>query len=102
MLGRVEGNKTSGARAGPGGTVSGNQRQEVEDMARIIVQADDRRAVLLDERNVKPEHFNDEHTAVQLIERLEWAVKDEFRRTKVRRRRTAPPLAESALTRTFD
>jgi len=58
-------------------------------MARIIVQADDRRTVLLDERDVMPEHVNDEHAAAQLIERLEWAVKDEFRRTKVRRRRTA-------------
>ena len=48
-------------------------------MARIIVQADDRRTVLLDERDVKPEHINDEHAAVQLIERLEWAVRDEFR-----------------------
>ena len=71
-------------------------------MARIIVQADDRRTVLLDERDVKPEHINDEHAAVQLIERLEWAVKDEFRRTKIRRRRTALPPTQSALTRAFD
>jgi hypothetical protein len=71
-------------------------------MARIIVQADDRRTVLLDEQDVRPEHIHDEHAAAQLIERLEWAVKDEFRRTKVRRPRTALPLAESALTRSFD
>jgi hypothetical protein len=46
--------------------------------------------------------LNDEHAAVQLIERLEWAVTDELRQTTVRGRRTAPPLAESALTRSFD
>jgi hypothetical protein len=50
-------------------------------MARIIVQADDRRTVLLDEQDVKPEHLSDKHSAVQIIERLEWAVRDESART---------------------
>jgi hypothetical protein len=71
-------------------------------MARILVQADDRRTVLLDERDVKPEHINSEHSAVQLFERLEWAVRDEGRRIKARRPRRSRPLAESAVGRSFD
>lgn len=46
-------------------------------MARILVQADDEHTVLLDERDVRPEHVNEEHSAVQLLQRLEWAVTDE-------------------------
>jgi hypothetical protein len=41
------------------------------------VQADDQRTVLLDERSVKPEHVNDQHSALQLVERLQWAIRDE-------------------------
>jgi hypothetical protein len=71
-------------------------------MARIIVQADDRRTVLLDEQDVKPEHLSDKHSAAQIIERLEWAVRDERQNIRARRRRKASPPVESALTRTFD
>ena len=46
-------------------------------MARILVQADDEQTVLLDERDVRPEHVNSEHSAAQLLQRLEWAVTDE-------------------------
>jgi hypothetical protein len=45
-------------------------------MARIVVQADDQRTVLLDEKEVRPVHLNDEHSAAQLLERLEWAIRD--------------------------
>ena len=48
-------------------------------MARILIQADDERTVLLDEREVKPEHLSDGHSAMQLLERLEWAIRDEGR-----------------------
>jgi hypothetical protein len=71
-------------------------------MARIIVQADDRRTVLLDEQDVKPEHVSDKHSAAQIMERLEWAVRDEGQSIGARRRRKAPPPVESALTRAFD
>jgi len=67
-------------------------------MARILVEADDQRTVLLDERNVKPEHVRDDHAARQLVERLEWALKDEDGR---RVRPTALPV-QSALGSTFD
>ena len=72
-------------------------------MARILIQADDERTVLLDEREVKPEHLSDDHSAMQLLERLEWAIRDEGRRVK-RRKRPARRLAwhQSALTQTFD
>ena len=46
-------------------------------MARILVQSDDAQTVLLDERDVKPEHINSEHSAAQLLQRVEWAVTDE-------------------------
>ena len=49
-------------------------------MARIVVQADDQRTVLLDEKEVRSEHLNDEHSAAQLLERLEWAIRDAERR----------------------
>jgi hypothetical protein len=71
-------------------------------MARIIVQADDRRTVLLDEQDIKPEHIGDKHSAVQIMERLEWAVRDEAQAIRARRRRGASPPIESAPTRTFD
>ena len=70
-------------------------------MARIVVQADDARTVLLDERSIKPAHISDRHAAGQLLERLEWAVRDEGRRRKRRQRRISSPR-RSALTRTFD
>jgi hypothetical protein len=54
-------------------------------MARILVQADDEQTVLLDERDVYPEHVNNEHSAAQLLQRVEWAVADE-----------APPRQDAA------
>jgi hypothetical protein len=48
-------------------------------MTRIIVSADmrgsDQQRILLDEE-VRPEHMSDEHSALQLLERLNWAVTD--------------------------
>ena len=71
-------------------------------MARILVEDDDGRTVLLDERDVRSEHFDDGHSAAQFIERVELAMRDE--RTRVRRRRHTPiqVTPESALTHTFD
>ena len=43
-------------------------------MARIVVQSDDQRTVLLDEKQVRPEHLNNAHSAGQLLERLQWAI----------------------------
>jgi len=60
-------------------------------MARILVQADDQQTVLLDERSVTPEHMRDQHSARQLLERVEWAVKDEGRRRRRRQRRVRSP-----------
>lgn len=57
-------------------------------MARILIQADDERTVLLDEKEVRPAHLNSEHSAMQLLERVEWAIRDEDRRVK---RRSRPP-----------
>jgi hypothetical protein len=48
-------------------------------MTRIIVTADtggsDEQRILLDEE-VCPEHMSDKHSALQLLERLGWAVSD--------------------------
>jgi hypothetical protein len=73
-------------------------------MARIVVEADDRRSVLLDERSVKPEHVGDPHAALQLMERVIWAVRDEEqkrapRRQRGRERATDAARARSALGR---
>lgn len=68
-------------------------------MARILVEADDQRAVLLDERNIKPELMRDRHAAVQLIERVAWAVSDEDRGSE---RRPVSLAGQPALERTFD
>jgi hypothetical protein len=75
-------------------------------MARILVQADDQRTVLLDEKAIRPEHMNNPHSAAQLLERLEWAITEAERRTvgasRKRRRRAVIPSVQSALGRTFD
>lgn len=74
-------------------------------MARILVQTDDEKTVLLDERSVRPEHITDAHSAVQLMERLEWAVGDEDRRVKPRglrrtlQRRLREPDPDSSAAR---
>jgi len=64
-------------------------------MARILVEAEDQRKVLLDERHVKPEHVQDAHAARQLVERLEWALRDE---DGERERPIATSSAERAAT----
>lgn len=59
-------------------------------MARIIVTDDTGSHVALDERDVKPMHLDDESSAVQLLERLAWGIKDaELRRHRRRRKRKA-------------
>lgn len=65
-------------------------------MARIIVTTDDdRRRVLMDERHVAPVHIDSEHSAVQLLERLAWAIREADRHperpARRRRRRRRPP-----------
>jgi hypothetical protein len=70
-------------------------------MARILVQADDDQKVLFDE-HVSPIHLSSEHSATQLLERLEWAVKDESGRSRPRPRKARIASHESALTHTFD
>jgi hypothetical protein len=63
-------------------------------MARIIVMADrvgqDTPPVLLDER-VEPVHLSTGHAAMQLVERLGWAISDaeDADRTRARRRNAA-------------
>ena len=66
-------------------------------MARILVQDDDQRMVLLDEKEVRPVHLHDEHSAAQLLERLEWAIRDAERRKvgALRRRAASGPRAAS-------
>ncbi len=78
-------------------------------MARIVVQSDDQRTVLLDEKQVRPEHLNNRHSAAQLLERLQWAIRDaEGRkvgalRPRTESTRTAPILSQQpAVGRTFD
>lgn len=44
-------------------------------MARVIVETDDHRHVLLDE-GVHPVHMGDEHVSLQIIERIAWAVEE--------------------------
>ena len=75
-------------------------------MARIVVQADDERTVLLDEKDVRPTLLYDEHSVAQLLERLERAIRDaERRRVGASRRRKKPAgilSRQSAVGRTFD
>ena len=78
-------------------------------MARIVVQSDDQRTVLLDEKQVRPEHLNNRHSAAQLLERLQWAIRDaEGRNVGTLRPRTKPapsaPIVSrrSAVGHTFD
>jgi hypothetical protein len=55
-------------------------------MARIIVQNASGK-VLLDERDVRPEHIDDEHSAIQLLDRLSWAISQKPPRRRLFRRR---------------
>ena len=84
---------------GPGG----DRNPEGGEMARILIQADDERTVLLDEKQVCPAHLNDEHSAMQLLERVEWAIRDEDRRVRTRRAPTRRlGWHQSGLKHTFD
>ena len=92
---------------GGGGDKSISAKEGISEMARILVQTDNQRTVLLDEREVRPEHLNDRHSAAQLLERLEWAIRDaESRRVGPAPRRRAPRLPikafETARGRAFD
>jgi hypothetical protein len=60
-------------------------------MARIMVLDDDRsRHVLLDEKDVSAEHLSNDHSAIQLLDRLEWAIRDaDHTRRPQSNRRTA-------------
>ena len=75
-------------------------------MARIVLQADDQRTVLLDEKEIRPEHLQDEHSSAQLLERLEWAIEDAERKgVEGSRRRAGRSMIrspQSAVGRTFD
>lgn len=44
-------------------------------MARVLVQSDADQSILLSEM-VLPVHINSEHSAVQFLERLAWAIED--------------------------
>lgn len=74
-------------------------------MARIIVQADDSNAVVLDERHVQLVHLDSEQSAVHLLERLAWAIESaEKRPARQRRRRNRRGIqaVSSGVGRTFD
>lgn len=45
-------------------------------MAKVIVRSDHDQTELMNE-TVLPAHLDDEHSAVQLLERLAWAISDE-------------------------
>jgi hypothetical protein len=71
-------------------------------VARILVQVDDQQTVLMDERDVRPEHLEDPCSADQLVQRVGWAVRDAGRPTSHRPRSgpIAPP--RWVLTTTLD
>jgi len=74
-------------------------------MARILLQADDEHTVLLDEKAICREHLNDAHSALQLLQRLDWAMRDAERRkfgAHRRKARAAILSVQSAVGRTFD
>lgn len=57
-------------------------------MATVIVRGDDQRVLMSEE--VLPDHLDDDHSAVQLLERLAWAIEDahaQARRHREARRR---------------
>jgi len=73
-------------------------------MARIIVQADDERTVLFDEREVRPTHLADGSFTAALMQRLQRAVSEaESTRVEPRRRPRGRVLpVQSGVGRTFD
>jgi hypothetical protein len=46
-------------------------------MARILVLNEQQDRVLLNEQ-VQPIHFEDEHSSLQILERLAWAIKEAY------------------------
>ena len=68
-------------------------------MPRVMVIADqnqqDQAQVLLDER-VESVHLSDDHSAMQLVERLGWAISDAEDAERVQVRRAAPRRARSS------
>jgi len=78
-------------------------------MARIVVETDDRRHTLLDEREVSAVQLETRHSAEQLLERLAWAIDDADtriarldRKAREGRRRYEIPGATSAVGHGFD
>ncbi len=78
-------------------------------MARIVVETDDRRHTLLDEREVSGVQLKSKHSAEQLLERLAWAIDDADtriarldRKTRAARGRRVIPDTTSAVGRGFD
>lgn len=63
-----------------------NRPEEEPSMATVIVRSDHDHAILMSEQ-VLPDHLDDDHSAVQLLERLAWAIEDAHgqarRRTKL-------------------
>lgn len=71
---------------GRGGAENHPRRESV--VAHVIVKTDDSR-VLMDEE-VQPLHLDDDHSAVQLLERLAWAIEDAHGQERQRRRQRRP------------
>jgi hypothetical protein len=82
-------------------------------MARIVVQTDDARETLLDERTVSSVQLESKQSAAQLLERIAWAIDDadariaaqrakrQTRKRLTRRRGAVTPIA-SGVGRSFD
>lgn len=63
-------------------------------MPRVIVKEEANGRVLMNER-VDPVHLEDEHSSLQLLERLAWAIEEGRNReiqARARRRRVPPRL----------
>ena len=76
-------------------------------MARIMVLDDDRsRHVLLDEKDVRAEHLSNDHSAIQLLDRIEWAIRDAERgrqgRLRTASRRSGVAFASKASAGPFE
>jgi hypothetical protein len=74
-------------------------------MARVMVQTDRNHVLLVDEKNVRPICPGSEQSAGQLLDRIDWAIRDVKRRTARRTMRKyvaadAPPSAVQQRIRT--
>ena len=67
-------------------------------MAQVIVLTDDRRRCVLDE-NVAPEHLEDVHLSLKVIERIAWAVNDAHDRDPLAFARDGAPVASGLAAR---